>query len=78
VTAQELRRNKIPCDHDLLGRSLKAQMREADRQGARYVLVVGENEVRLGRGTLKSMSTGEQTSIELSKLVEEAKGRLRT
>ena len=52
-----------------LGRSLKSQMREADRQQARYVIVVGQNEVTAGNGTMKEMATGgTQTPVALDAL----------
>ena len=64
--AMELRRAGVPCEIDFLGRSLKAQMREADRQQATYVLVVGANEVLQGKATLKNMKTGEQAILQFS------------
>ena len=64
--AMELRRAGIPCEIDFLGRSLKAQMREADRQEATFVLVVGANELRQGQATLKRMKSGEQTALQLA------------
>jgi histidyl-tRNA synthetase len=58
-----LRRAGISCDLDMLDRSLKAQMREADRQRAEYVLVVGGNELKQQSVNLKNMKTGEQQSL---------------
>jgi histidyl-tRNA synthetase len=37
------------------GRGLKAQMRRADKLGARYVLILGENELAAGKGTIRDM-----------------------
>src|SRR6185503_7628634 len=65
----ELRGQGIPVETDFLGRSLKSQMREADRQHARYVIVVGQNEVAAGMGTMKEMSTGKQSSGALGSIV---------
>lgn len=67
-TAQDLRFNNISCEIDFLKRSIKAQMREADRQKAQYVLVVGSNELTSGRGKLKKMSDGSEAEISLSKI----------
>ncbi len=64
--ASELRRNGIPCELDLLDRSLKAQMREADRQHAEYAVVVGEREVRENTFVVKNMKNGEETRIPIS------------
>lgn len=61
--AMNLRNEGISCDIDLLNRSLKAQMREADRQLAVYVLVIGENEIKSNRAMLKNMKTGTQEEI---------------
>jgi histidyl-tRNA synthetase len=66
--AMELRRAGIACDTDMLGRSLKSQMREADRQNAASVLVVGAAEIASGQATLKNMSTGMSATIPLAEL----------
>jgi len=55
---------KVAIDHE--GRSLKAQMKQANKVGARYVLIVGETEVESGKGVLKNMKTEEQREVELS------------
>jgi len=60
----ELRQAGIACEIDLLGRSLKAQMREADRQHATVVIVVGEQELKQEQVTLKQMSSGEQLTVK--------------
>ena len=51
-----------------MGRSLKAQMKYADKIGARYTLVVGDNELEAGRATLKDMTGGENKEIALDSL----------
>lgn len=61
--AMNLRNEGISCDIDLLNRSLKAQMREADRQLAEYVVVIGENEIKSDCAMLKNMKTGTQEEI---------------
>ena len=68
VQTMELRREGVWVESDLLGRSLKAQMREADRQGAQAVLVVGQKELQSGKGSLKEMTTGESKEIQLAAL----------
>jgi histidyl-tRNA synthetase len=70
-TAMQLRRAGISCETDMLGRSLKSQMREADRQLARYVIVIGSNEIEQDKANLKAMSSGEQQEITLSSIVTE-------
>jgi len=61
--AHRLRNEGIRCDVDYLGRSLKAQMREADRQKARFVMIIGDRELIERKATLKNMMTGEQRTI---------------
>ncbi len=48
----------------LVGASLRSQMRRANDIGARFVLIVGENEIASGRYTLKRMSDGAQVEID--------------
>ena len=58
-----LRRAGLAADTDYEGRSLKAQMRTANKLGARFVTVVGGDELASGTLTLKEMATGEQTPL---------------
>ena len=64
----ELRRQGICAEVDYLGRSVKSQMREANRQQAKYVIVVGEQELKTKIAKLKNMHTGEETVISLEKI----------
>ncbi len=66
VLAQQLRKKGLCIDVDHLGRSVKAQMKYADKTGAANVLVLGDNEIEQGRAVLKNMKTGEQTETELT------------
>lgn len=61
----ELRRMGWATERDTTGRGLKAQMKCADRIGARYAIVIGSNEIANGVGNIKCMETGEQTEIRL-------------
>lgn len=61
--ALELRSRGLCVELDFLDRSLKSQMREADRLRARYVMIVGENEMVNRTVTIKTMETGEQKSV---------------
>jgi len=58
----------ISTETDLMSRSLKAQMKYADKIGARYTLVLGDDEITSGRAELKNMETGEKTAITLDDL----------
>ncbi len=68
---KELRAKGLRCDIDFLSRSLKAQMKEADRQKAKKVLIVGENELKKGIVVLRDMKSSKQKEIEFEKLTQE-------
>lgn len=65
-----LRRAGVSADTDHLGRALRASMKYADKLGAQYTLVLGDNEIETGSARIKNMKTGEQTDIELNALAE--------
>ena len=67
---QQLRGSNLKCDMDFLGRSLKAQMREANRQNAKKVVIIGEDEIEKNIGIVKDMEKGKQEEVELSKIRE--------
>ncbi len=50
---------------DLCSRSIKAQMKYANKLGAAYTVVVGDSELDAGRAQLKNMETGEETEVTL-------------
>ncbi len=54
---------------DLNQRSIRAQMKYADKLGAKFNIVIGDNEVKNGTAKLKNMSTGEETDIALETFV---------
>lgn len=68
--AHQLRRGGLQVGLDLKGRSMKAQMREANRQNARYAVIVGKDELQSGVVQLKEMHTGEQIEVRDSELAE--------
>ena len=51
---------------DMSGRGLKAQMKYADKIGAKYTMVLGDNEVESGVAKIKDMNTGEQNEVEIT------------
>ncbi|MGQ9780315.1 MAG: histidine--tRNA ligase [Bacillota bacterium] len=67
--AHEMRAAGLTVELDYLGRSLKAQLREADRQGARVVVILGEDELARGAATLKWLEEGRQEEVGLSGLL---------
>lgn len=60
-----LRRAGLKAEFDFLGRSMKAQMKQANRLAAKYVLILGEDEVARGQAVLRNMATSEQTEIPI-------------
>jgi histidyl-tRNA synthetase len=60
-----LRREYISCDYDYLNRSVKAQMREANKFNAKYVVFVGGDEFKNGELNVKNLSNGEQQLIKI-------------
>ena len=73
---KDLRTNHISADNDHLDKSLKAQFKYSDKLNAKYTVVIGDDELANDTATLKNMKTSEQTTIKLSKLVDELKKRL--
>jgi histidyl-tRNA synthetase len=68
-----LRRQGVPAESDYLTRSLKAQLREANRQQAEFVVIVGEQELQSGSAKLKNMQSGEEVSVSLDALEQSLK-----
>ncbi len=62
----ELRDLGICADRDHLGRSVKAQMKYANKLGVKYSLILGDDEIAQKRAKLKNMDEGTETEIELS------------
>ncbi|MDU7338993.1 MAG: histidine--tRNA ligase [Clostridium sp.] len=62
---RRMRECSVFAQFDSCGRSLKAQMKYADKIGAAYTLVLGNDELQSGRGKLKNMKTGELIEISL-------------
>lgn len=61
----ELHRCGVPAACDLNDRTLKAQLKYADKIGAKFSLVLGDDELAAGEALLKNMETGEKKKIRL-------------
>ena len=70
IIAGELRRNGIPVMLEAEEKSMKSQMRSADRLKARNVFILGESERASGQAVLKRMADGSQQTIALDSLEE--------
>jgi histidyl-tRNA synthetase len=75
--ANSLRSEGVACDLDYAGRSAKGQFRHADRSGAAYAVVIGEDELRQGVCTLRDMSSGEERTVPVVPVAGGAKELLR-
>ena len=69
AAVEKLRNKGIYAECDIASRSLKAQMKYADKIGAEYVLVVGDNELESGKAVLKNMrDKDDRREVELDHL----------
>ena len=66
----DLRAGGISAQTDVVGRSLKAQMKYADKIGAKYTMVLGDNEIAEGKANVKNMDNGNVTEMQLADLAE--------
>ena len=67
--AKDMRDEGFSVLYDLNGRSLRAQMKYADKLGAKFNVVIGDNEVDNGTAKLKNMATGDTKDINLTTFV---------
>jgi histidyl-tRNA synthetase len=70
--AAELR-DTVSVERDYRSRSMKAQMKEAGKLGARRVVILAEQEMERGAAEVKDMDSGEQTSVPLETLADHIK-----
>ena len=66
----------IKAEIDYEGKSLKAQMRRANKFNSRYVLIIGEEELKRGRAIMRDMEEKVQEEMSLNEAIEEIKGRI--
>lgn len=64
--AVELRKKGTYVETDICGRSIKANMKYADKKKAKFVIVVGDEEIEKGKVRLKNMATSEEVEIEMN------------
>ena len=73
VLAAKLRAAGVKTEFDLMGRGLKAQMKYADKCGARFSAVIGDEEMARGSAALKNMETGESAECAFGAFAEAVK-----
>jgi len=64
--AHELRTKGLKVDIDHMGKKLKAQMKYANKVGARYTMILGDDELANDKASLKEMQSGEQVEVKLA------------
>jgi histidyl-tRNA synthetase len=74
---EDFREAKILAGESLGRDSLKAQLKMADRIGAKYTLILGQKEALEGNIIIRDMKTGKQDVVKLEKIVKEIKRRLK-
>jgi histidyl-tRNA synthetase len=71
---QSLRQEGVKVETDHMERSLKAQLKYADKIRARFVAIVGSYEIEAGEATVRDMSRGGEQKVSFAKLKEYIKG----
>ena len=73
---ESLRRKGIAAEMDYEGRSIKAQMRTADKLGVPFVVFIGTQEIESGIVKIKNMKTGAETETGIEKIAESSEFRI--
>ena len=71
----KLRKEGIKAEMDTLARNVKGQFKYAGRIGAKYTLVIGDDEIATGELSIKEMATSEQTKIDADRLIDFLKSK---
>lgn len=69
--AAEVRGNGMHAQFDIVGRSVKAQMKYANKIGAAYTVVLGDSEIEAGVAKVKNMADGSETEMNIDDIAEE-------
>ena len=75
--AATLRAANINTDIAYDGRSMKAAMKSADRSGAKFAIILGEDELAAGTVVIKDLVAGSQESVPVDSLIDDLKSRLK-
>lgn len=71
----DLRNDGVIVETDYMDRSVKAQMKYANKIHAKYTVIIGENEIHENSAVIKDMETGEQTRVSFDEIVSFIKGK---
>jgi len=66
----DLRHRELKCEMDYLGRSMKSQIKAADKAGARVCLILGDDELSRGVAMLRTMADSQQREVPLEQAAE--------
>lgn len=69
--AEEVRKSGLSAQCDIVGRGLRPQMKFADKIGAKFSVVLGDNEIEENKAEVKNMETGEKTPVPLTDFAKE-------
>lgn len=64
----DLRKSGLSCDMNYFNKSLKSQLKYADSVNAKYVLIIGDDEMKKNVATVRNMKTNEQTEVKYEDL----------
>lgn len=70
---RNLRDEGFSVDTDYLDRSVGSQMKDADRKDSNYCIIIGENELKENKVTLRDMSSGEEDMVDQENIINELK-----
>lgn len=65
----KLRKQGLKCDTNFTDKSVKSQIKEADKMGAKYIVVIGENEIKSGKVKLKKLSDGTENEKNIDDII---------
>lgn len=69
-TLPKLRKTGISATMDYMGRSMKAQMKDANRENAKYAIITGDNELNEGKFTLRDMEASTEKALSFDHLIK--------
>lgn len=65
----KVREKNLSATMDYLGRSMKAQMKDANRENAKYAIIAGDNELQEGKFTLRNMKESEESQLGMDEIL---------
>ena len=78
ILTESLRSEGYHAECDLMDRGVRAQMKYADKLGAAFSVIIGDNEINTGKAVLKNMMSGEQTELLIDDTFSEKFGDIHT